>query len=299
MSKSAKGIYLAFITALISGFSIFLNKYAVGIISPPLYFTAIKNAVVAVLILIVVLNGKKLSSLKTLSRRDLLLLISVGVIGGSIPFYLFFTGLSQVSSVNAAIIQKMMIVWVALLAGPVLKEKLTRIQFSAVAILFLSNFVIGGFKGFTFSTGELMIFASTLFWAVEYMLAKKVLKNVDPDVVVLFRMGIGSILLLGATFFTSSAKNVKLDSQSLFWFTLSVGLLFGYVISWYRALKFTKATTVVSILVASTLVTNVLSAIFVTKTITPEIAVQTLLIIAGSALFYTASKREKTSLAEY
>ena len=298
MSNTAKGIYLAFITALISGFSIFLNKYAVGIVTPPLYFTAVKNAVVALLILLVVINSKKLSSLKNLSRKELGLLLSIGVIGGSIPFYLFFTGLSQVSAINAAIIQKLMIVWVALLAGPILKEKLTKLQFTAVTVLFLSNFVIGGFKGFTFSTGELMIFASTLFWAVEYMLARKVLKSVDPDVVVLFRMGIGSLLLLGATFFTPTAKNVKLDSQSLFWMTLSVGLLFGYVISWYRALKFAKATTVVSILVASTLITNVLSAIFVTKTVTPEIAVQTALIIVGSVLFYISAKQEKLSLAQ-
>jgi len=297
MSNTAKGIYLAFITALISGFSIFFNKYAVGIVTPPLYFTAVKNAVVALLILLVVINSKKLSSLKTLSKKELGLLLSIGVIGGSIPFYLFFTGLSQVSAINAAIIQKLMIVWVALLAGPILKEKLTKLQFTAVTILFLSNFVIGGFKGFTFSTGELMIFASTLFWAVEYMLARKVLKSVDPDVVVLFRMGIGSLLLLGATFFTPAAKNVKLDSQSLFWLTLSVGLLFGYVISWYRALKFAKATTVVSILVASTLVTNVLSAVFVTKTVTPEIVVQTGLIIAGSVMFYISAKQEKMSLA--
>jgi len=298
MSNTAKGIYLAFITALISGFSIFLNKYAVGIVTPPLYFTAVKNAVVALLILLVVINSKKLSSLKNLSKKELGLLLSIGVIGGSIPFYLFFTGLSQVSAINAAIIQKLMIVWVALLAGPILKEKLTKLQFTAVTVLFLSNFVIGGFKGFTFSTGELMIFASTLFWAVEYMLARKVLKSVDPDVVVLFRMGIGSLLLLGATFFTPTAKNVKLDSQSLFWMTLSVGLLFGYVISWYRALKFAKATTVVSILVASTLITNVLSAIFVTKTVTPEIAVQTALIIVGSVLFYISAKQEKLSLAQ-
>lgn len=298
MSNTAKGIYLAFITALISGFSIFFNKYAVGIVTPPLYFTAVKNSVVALLILLVVINSKKLPSLKTLSKKEIGLLLSIGVIGGSIPFYLFFTGLAQVSAINAAIIQKLMIVWVALLAGPILKEKLTKLQFTAVTILFLSNFVIGGFKGFTFSTGELMIFASTLFWAVEYMLARKVLKSVDPDVVVLFRMGIGSLLLLGATFFTPAAKNVKLDSQSLFWLTLSVGLLFGYVISWYRALKFAKATTVVSILVAATLVTNVLSAVFVTKTVTPEIAVQTALIIAGSVLFYISAKQEKTSLAQ-
>ena len=75
-----------------------------------------------------------------------------------------------------------------------LKEKLSSLQIMAIALLFASNLLIGGFKGFTFSTGELMVLAATIFWAVENIIAKKVLEGVDPDIVVGARMGLGSLI---------------------------------------------------------------------------------------------------------
>jgi hypothetical protein len=51
MPNKSNGIYLAFVTAVISGFSIFLNKYAVGIITPPLFYSYKKLLQLHVLIL--------------------------------------------------------------------------------------------------------------------------------------------------------------------------------------------------------------------------------------------------------
>lgn len=73
---------------------------------------------------------------------------------------------------------------------------------------------------------------------------------------------------------------------------ITIATLLGYVMSWYRALKYAPATTVTSILVASTLVTNVLSAIFITHTWTEEMEVQAVLMIVGVAVFWFASKKE-------
>ena len=54
-----RGIHLALVTALISGVSIFVNKYAVDAIRQPLVFTSVKNAGVAVLILTILFAGRK------------------------------------------------------------------------------------------------------------------------------------------------------------------------------------------------------------------------------------------------
>jgi hypothetical protein len=40
---SNSGILLAFIAAFISGISMFVNKFAVDAIQPPLFFTSVKN----------------------------------------------------------------------------------------------------------------------------------------------------------------------------------------------------------------------------------------------------------------
>ena len=48
----------------------------------------------------------------------------IGVIGGSVPFILFFNGLAMASAPSAAFIHKTLFVWVVLLAVPFLGERL-------------------------------------------------------------------------------------------------------------------------------------------------------------------------------
>ena len=91
LPASKKGIYLALVTASVSGVSIFINKFAVGAISPPLVFTAVKNTGVAFLVISLLLFSRKYKLLGSISKKDALYLLLIGVVGGAIPFYLFFT----------------------------------------------------------------------------------------------------------------------------------------------------------------------------------------------------------------
>lgn len=292
MSKNAKGIYLSLLTAVISGISIFINKYAVDAIKPALYFISIKNCAVALLIITLILMTGEVKKLAKLTGKEVLSLIFIGIIGGSLPFYLYFYGLSQTSAINAAIIHKTLVFWVALMAVPFLKEKITKGQVLAVLILFSGNMLVGGFQGLKFSRGELMIFAATILWAVECILAKKLLFSVSPNIVIAFRMGLGSLILLAATFASvpqALEKSVNLNGVQIFWIILTVFSLLAYVITWYRALKLAPAITVSSVLVSSTLITNVLSAIFITHSWNVMLTVQSVLMISGLILFFRIS----------
>ena len=294
LDHKSKGLYFALVTALISGVSIFVNKYAVQAVGSPLFFTTVKNIGVGLLILGLLLLTKKWKLLKNLKRSEIVYLIFIGIVGGSLPFYLFFTGLSLIPAINAAIIHKTLILWVAILAIPLLKEKLTTTQALAVMVLLASNFVIGGFKGFQFSKGELMALTATVLWAVENVLAKKILPKVDPDIVVGARMILGSLILLVATAITvpqAFTKGLYLNAGQWMWVGLTIILLMGYVMSWYRALKFAPAITVTAVLVSSTIVTNVLSAIFVTHAWTVSMAIQAGLIVLGVGVFWFSAKR--------
>ena len=302
MSSQTKGIYLALVTALISGIAIFVNKFAVGAIQPPLVFTATKNVGVGLLIISLLIATKKWQLVKKLTKREFIYLMLIGIIGGSIPFYLYFTGLSQIPAMNAALIHKTLIFWVALIALPLLRERLTKTQMIAVFLLFISNFFIGGFKGFQLSQGELFVLIATMLWAVENVLAKKILPTVNPDVVTAARMGLGSILLLTAAFITTPTalgNMLTLDLTQWFWMIFTMATLLGYVMSWYRALKLAPATTVTSILVASTLVTNILSAIFITHTWNIIMNLQSVTIILGVGLFSLAARREMRTAPKF
>lgn len=297
--NTKKGIYLALITALISGIAIFVNKFAVTAIQPPVVFTSVKNVGVGFLILSLLLASRKWGLIKKLNRKELIYLFLIGIIGGSIPFYLYFTGLTQIPAVNAAIIHKTLVIWVALMAIPLLKEKMSALQIFAVILLFGANLLVGGFNGFTFSQGELLILIATIFWAIENILAKKILPTVNPDIVTAARMGFGSIILLAAAAITAPsalAKSLSLTSTQWFFMLITMATLLGYVMSWYRALKYAPATTVTSVLVASTLVTNVLSAIFITHTWTVLMGIQAILMIIGVAIFWFAAKKTKIKL---
>lgn len=280
--KNSKGVYFALIAALISGFSIFLNKFAVTAVGQPLVFTAVKNTCVAVFIIAFIVFSGKWMQIKFLSKRKLVLLFIVGVIGGSIPFYLFFTGLSSIPAINGAIIQKTLVLWVAILALPLLKEKLTKVGAAMVFVLFFANVLVGGFSGFKFSTGEGLVLLATLFWAVETVIAKKILPNMDSDLLVAARMGFGSLILLILSAVlqpTSLAKVFTFSVGQWEWVILTSILLLFYVATWYRALKFAPAIVVTSVLVGATIVTNILSAIFVIHSVNLPLVVQSVLIL--------------------
>ncbi|MFA5776638.1 MAG: DMT family transporter [Patescibacteria group bacterium] len=297
MPNRNKGLYLALLTALISGISIFINKFAVASFENPIMLPTIKNSLVGFLLLSVCILSrswqKTRSELRSLTKKQILQLVGVALVGGSVPFYLFFTGLSQIPAVNAAIIQKSLVIWVALLAIPLLKEKITKTQALAVLILFAGNLMVGGFKGLTLSKGEFMIFLATLSWAAETILVKKVLRSLSADVVTTARMGLGSMLLIFFSLITAPSdvlQVISLNSSQWFWITLTSVTLFAYVFTWFRALKLAPAITVSAVLVSSTLVTNVLSAIFITHTWNLILTQQGSLIIIGLLLLIRISK---------
>jgi drug/metabolite transporter (DMT)-like permease len=302
-STLKKGIYFAFLTAFISGISNFVNKIAVDAIKPPLVFTAEKNALVGLLILGILTITWKWKKFRNLTGKQILYLVLIGIIGGSLPFYLFFTGLSQIPAINGAIINKTLVIWVAILAVPFLKEKISPLQIAAVLLLFYSNLIIGGFTKFKFSQGELFVLLATLLWAVEHVLAKKILPAVDPDIVTGARMGFGSLILLVAAAIsapTALVRSLDTSSTQTFWMMTTVVLLLGYVTAWYRALKFAPVTVVASILVSATLITNVLSAIFVTHVWNIQLGAQAFLTVVGVVILcLTVAKTRPSRTLSY
>ena len=298
MTNRTRGVMLALVTAVISGVAVFVNKYAVGAITPPLVFTATKNSIVGLVIVSLLLMTRKVGLLKKLKKDEIIKLVAIAVVGGAIPFYLFFTGLSQISAINGALIHKSLVLWVALLAIPLLKERLSLWQVAAVGLLFSSNLVVGGFSGFVFIQGELMVLVATMLWAVENVIAKKVLATVDPDIVTGARMGLGSVILLVAAqvkYPGALLQVTAMNSMQWVWMVLTVVTLLGYTMSWYRALRVAPATLVTSVLVLATLVTNMLSAIFVTHAWTGGMLVQALMILVGVGMFVALGRKKEVS----
>ncbi|MFC1612527.1 DMT family transporter [Patescibacteria group bacterium] len=281
-----KGIYLALTTALISGFAVFFNKFASKAFDDPYIFTTLKNIGVAVLLVSIVLLPKFLKQLKQLKRREWSYLLLIGLIGGSIPFLLFFKGLAMVSSGNAALIHKTLFIWVGILAIIFLKEKLGRLQILALVVLLAGNFILLGFKGWEFGRGDLLIFGATLFWAVEFILAKKVLCNLNSEIVAWGRMFFGSLFLVGFIFATGRAEAMfAVGAGQLKWLLLSTPFLFLYVFTWYKALKYAPASVVTVALVPAALITALLNSIFIAGIFSIRQLIVSILFAGGIFIF--------------
>ncbi len=257
------GVGLAFATAAISGLAIYLNSFAVKQVPDPAVFTTLKNAVAAALLVGLAARAGGGTAARALRPRQWGGLLILGVIGGGIPFLLFFTGLAQASAPSAAFIHKTLFVWVALLAIPFLGERLGWPQIAAFAVLLVGQAIIVPPTGIVWGPGETMIAAATLLWSIEVVIAKRLLSGgVPPSVAGAARLGFGLIVLFG--FLAATGKLGAIGTLGLTgwaWVLLTGGLLFGYVATWYAALQRAPANIVTSVLVVGAVITAAISAI--------------------------------------
>lgn len=283
-----KGIYLALGTAVISGFANFFNKFGLQAVAKDAYqYTTLKNIVVALILSIVILSPLIWSKLKGLKRKDWFKLIIIGLVGGSFPFLLFFKGLSMTSAVNASFIHKTLFLWVAILAWPILKEKLSKLQFLALGLLLVGNIIFGGLKSLSWGDAETIILIATILWAIENIIAKITLKNLDSIVVAWGRMFFGSIILIGFLAITNNTSGIlNLSLNQLGWIILVSIFLTGYVTSWYSALKYAPVTVVTCILVLASPITTMLNSIFVIHKYSWLQVVGSLIILGAIGLFW-------------
>lgn len=293
--KYQKGIILALVTAVISGFSIFYNKFALISGMDSTVFNIIKNGGVAIIFTSIIIFSNNRSKLRQLTKKDWIRLFIIGLIGGSIPFILFFEGLKHIPAASANILQKTLFIWIALFAIPILKEKINFVQIVGYLLIIYANFFLGGFQGFSFSTGTWFILIATVFWAIENVIAKITLKNVDPLIVGWARMSFGVILMILFAFSQNKLGQFSLLTPSkVAPILISVLFLTGYVLSWYSALKKAPATLVSSILVLATSITTILSSIFVTHMFPNIQAVTLILLLLGIAAISIFSSKNTT-----
>lgn len=260
------GILIALATATISGLAVFLNGYAIRRFGDPTLYTTAKNAVAAILLvgLLTVLTrrdsteGLRLPS----TLRGRLGLVLVGVMGGGIPFLLFFEGLARAESVQAAFIHKSLLLWVVLLAVPILKERLSWYHLAALGALVWGQVALaGGITDLQPGTGEAMILAATLLWSTEVIVAKRLLTDVSPVTLGVARMTVGLLVLVVWAAATGALGDLTgLGASQWAWALLTGAVLTGYVATWYSALARAQAVDVSAVLVFGAVVTALLKS---------------------------------------
>jgi drug/metabolite transporter (DMT)-like permease len=293
---------LALAAACTSGIAVFVNGEAVGAFPSPTVYTTAKNLVAGLILLAVATMlvgepaGRPTASMSVTSNTTVIrnrpALFAVAVVGGSVPFVLFFEGLARASSTDAAFLHKTLVVWAAILAVIVLRESVGAAQVVAVGLLIAGHVVLtGGLGNLGVGTGELMILTATLCWSVEVVIVKRLLADLPASTVAAVRIGAGSVLLLGWL-----AATGRLDELAAFgarqwgWIMVTGPILALFVSLWFRALAAAPVTDVTAILVLGAVVTGLLDLGVGEAPVAGRLP-GWLLIVAGAALVLAHGRR--------
>jgi len=293
MNKN-KGLLLILLTAIISGFSVFINKFGVIIVNPYI-FTGLKNIIVALLAITWLLMMKDWKILKKLQKNQWLMLLGIGLIGGSVPFLLFFKGLSITSGVQAAFIHKTMFIYIIVLAAIFLKEKISKNFLIAGLGLFLANILILKIFPSSFGLGDFLILSATIFWALENVLSKYLLKDLSAQIVIWGRMFFGSFFIIIFWLITGQAHLVNsLNLEQIGWVMITSVFLFGYVSTWYIGLKYVKVSEAAVVLLLASPITVFLSLIFFNEALLINQFIAIILTLLSILIIYSSYVKNKS-----
>ncbi len=242
MKKEQIGTIFAIITAIISGIAIPANKFFIVKIDP-LVFTSIRSIIIGAIFLLISLSRKEFSKKKL--KFNWKYLLAIAIIGGAFAFYLYFSGLKLTTAGRAAFLHKTLPLYVALLAFVFLKEKITKplllsiiLMFGGTIILYLGQ-IKPGEMWQNPSFGDVLVITATFLWAVENIIARKVMREGESNFIVSFsRMFFGGLILFGILLLSNKFNELSnLTTEQLKNITISTVILFGYVFFWYKSVK--------------------------------------------------------------
>ncbi len=283
----APGIALVLLTVVISGVSNFVNFRAVQGTNVDAWI-AVRNAFVALLLVPgALLLGR--GARHPLARAEWGQLALVGLVGGAIPFLLYFHGFqlaaSQGGAAGASLGYRSLFLIATVLGVLALRERVPRRFLPAAGLLMAGNVLLVAFTGPVWTDGSAFVLLATGLWAGEYTLSKRLLRALPAGTVGLGRMGFGAAFLLAYLALSGQVTSVVGFSGGD-WMALSFSalLLFAFVSTWYAGLRTVDLSLASSLLVLAFPITWLLSVLTARNAFTVEQAVGAAAIASGAAL---------------
>ena len=284
---SGLGLWLVGLAALVSGVSTFVNFYAVQGTNSDAFVT-VRNLVTALLLLPIALLGTRVAA-PSLGRRQWAGLLVVGLVGGAIPFLLFFQGLqmaAQAGGAATATFAYRCLFLVATIFGLVfLRERFRWRVTVAAGLLLAGNLLLLSLVYPIWTDGTAYVLAATLLWAGEYTLSRRLLRDLPSGTVALGRVGFGAVFLVAYLGLTAQFASVgRLSGAQWEWLLISAVLLTAFVGVWYAGLKRVEVGVATSLLVLGFPITFVLEALFASVPFTVAQLAGVVVLAAGAGV---------------
>lgn len=270
-TTSRLGMVLAGSAAVVSGLAVWLNAQVVTrveVVSDPGTYTTAKNLVAAVAILAVagLSAGRRSPAALTRpgTRGQWVGLLLVSIVGGSVPFLLFFEGLaSSGSPVDAQAVHKAsLLVFVVVLGPSLLRERLGPLQGAGMVLVVVGYLLMGDDFGAADAGGLILVGLAAALWALESVIDRWLLSDLSVTTVATARLGVGVVWLLLIGMFTGDTGRLgQLGATGWMWVALTGLVLAAYVACWLGALAEAQAVDVTAVLALAVPITAVLNSV--------------------------------------
>jgi drug/metabolite transporter (DMT)-like permease len=254
------GYAFAILAAVISGVSVYVNSLGVKQFSDPVLYTALKDGVVGVILFVPLLVSPGWrGEYRKLSPRTWAWMIALALSGGSIPFALFFSGLKLTTAATGAVLNHFQFVLVALLALVFLKERIRPALWAGFAVLLVGTMIGTNLGALEWNQGALLIAASTVLFAVDFVIAKHLLKGLSTLIVMTARMSLGTAMLFVYLALIGHLAPIGHLKTAQVQFVLVTGLiLLAFVVCTFTAIRHASVSAVLAIGAASPIITTLL-----------------------------------------
>lgn len=254
------GAAVAVLAAAISGVAVYSNGLGVRLFPDATLYTTLKNALVGVLVLapVALLPGVR-RELRGLDRRRRAWLAGLALVGGSVPYVLFFEGLRQTTPATGAVLNHLQFAVVALLAVPLLRERVTAAMWLGLAALLVGTVLGTNVGALRWNAGAGLVLASTVLFGAGFVLARHLLRDLSVSTVMAARMTAGSAVLLAYSAATGRLAAVGHLTGLQWRFVLVNGLvLLAFTAATLLAIRLAQVTTVMAIAMAAPAITLLL-----------------------------------------
>ena len=280
------GLLLVVTTAVVSGVSTFVNTYAVAGTNSDAFVTVRNLAVAAMLVPLVAITAYSRKDRSPLRNVDWIRLMTIGLVGGSIPFLLFFHGIELATAAGgattASFFYRTLFLFATVFAVFFLKERFHWRVVVGAALLLGGCYLLLSLTSVVWTDGTPYVLAATILWAGEYTLSKRALADLPSPTVALGRMGFGALFLVAYLGITAQWGAVTGFSGAQWaWVGVSAVLLTAFVATWYAGLARVDLSVGAAVLVLGYPVTWLLSVGVAGRAVTWDSALGTLAVVLG------------------
>ena len=257
------GYLFAVAAACISGVSVFVNSLGVRTFADPVVYTALKDGLVGFVLLVpLCFSSGWRSEYRHLGTMTWAWLIALALTGGSVPFALFYSGLQMTTAATGALVNHFQFVLVALFAAAFLKERLPAVVWTGMIVLLIGTVLGTNLETLQWNGGSVLIALSTVLCAIDFVIAKYLLRGLATLTVMTARMTLGTAMLFA--YVITSGRMVPLtqlnQTQWLF-LVVTAFLLLLFTATTFTAIRHSSVSAVLAIGAAAPIITTCLQLI--------------------------------------